>query len=209
MKTAVVLVNGLPPQKKFLNEMVRKADFFICADGGANTAARYNIVPDYIIGDFDSVTLETLTKFASVPQKRIRSQNSTDLEKALTYAVRKNFSLVYVLGATGGRIDHELGNLSALLKFSKKISIIFVDRLGEIYSVGKHFSATVPQGTTLSLLPLTSCTGVSTHGLYWNLQNETLQMGVRDSISNVAVKENITIDVKKGDLLLFLLRGLR
>lgn len=207
MNTAVILVNGSPPSKTLLKTMLQKADVFICADGGANTAARYDLSPDYIVGDFDSILPVTKKRFSSVSQKVIRNQNSTDLEKALLFAVRKKFSVIYVLGATGGRIDHELGNLSALVKFSKKAEVVFVDKFGEIRYIGRSRSLNIPDGTTLSLLPMTACDGVSTEGLFWNLHNGRLRMGGKDSISNVAIKNEITIKVKRGDLLVFLLKG--
>ena len=89
MKRALILANGKPPSKRLFQKYLASADWFICADGGANTAARFGYAPDLIIGDLDSIKKETLSVFNNVNVKKLKDQNSTDLEKALTAAIRK------------------------------------------------------------------------------------------------------------------------
>jgi len=206
MKQAIILANGVPPRKSFLQAYLRLGDILICADGGANTAARFNITPDLIIGDMDSVSTVTLQRFRSVTRKKITSQNSTDLEKALAAAVRLRCTDAIVLGATGGRLDHAMGNLSALAKYSPRLHIQFIDELGEYMYIGRKLEIDIPNGTTISLLPLSVCTGITTQGLQWNLHDEALQLGVRESTSNRAIAQKVHIQVHKGDLILFILR---
>ncbi len=62
----------------------------------------------------------------------MRDQESTDLEKALAFAVAQRCGCIVLLGATGGRIDHELGNLSALVKYSRKAKITCIDKNGTL-----------------------------------------------------------------------------
>lgn len=205
MKRVVILSNGNPPKKQVLLQHVQLADFFICADGGANIAAKYRVKPDFIIGDLDSVTEATLNKFKDVEVRRIREQNSTDLEKALSYAVSKQYDDILVLGATGGRIDHEVGNLSALAKFSRKVKIKFVDEYGELLPIIREQEFNLRPGTTLSLIPLSLCEGIVTSGLKWNLKNESLRLGFRESTSNVVVSSPIKIKIRNGDLIVFII----
>jgi thiamine pyrophosphokinase len=203
MKRAIILANGKPPSKRLLKNFLPSADWFICADGGANTAVRFNCVPDLIIGDLDSIKEETLAVFSKVTVKKLKSQNSTDLEKALTAAIRKKYNEIVVLGATGGRLDHAIGNLSALAKFSAKAHITFIDNSGKYFSVNHSVEFNLPKGTIISLLPLSRCSGIVTKGLKWNLKNEYLEFGVRESTSNVIVSSPVNIKVKKGRLITF------
>ena len=203
MKHAIILANGKSPNKRLLKKFLPSADWFICADGGANTAVRFNCVPDLIIGDLDSIKKETLAVFSKVAVKKLKNQNSTDLEKAQTVAIRKKCYDIIVLGATGGRLDHAIGNLSALAKFSTKAHITFIDNAGKFFSVNHSIEFSLPRGTIISLLPLSRCSGIVTKGLRWNLKNESLELGVRESTSNVIISSPVNIKVKKGRLITF------
>ncbi len=201
----MILANGEAPGKKLLSKSLRAGDFFICADGGANTAVRFGVKPQLIIGDFDSVTGATLGILSDVRTKKIRDQNSTDLEKALSYAVQKRYTDIVVLGATGGRIDHEAGNLSALAKFSRKAKIRFLDKFGQLVPVNRGQTFDLRPGTTVSLMPISDCTGIATSGLKWNLNNESLRFGYRDGTSNIVQSSPVRITVRSGNLILFIL----
>jgi thiamine pyrophosphokinase len=205
MKRALILANGTPPGKRLFRKYRDSADWFICADGGANTAAHFDCVPDIIIGDLDSVKEKTLTFFSTVEVKKLKSQNSTDLEKALTIALRKKFKEIVVLGATGGRLDHAIGNLSALAKFSSQAHITYIDHTGKFFSVNHSLEYHCPIGTIISLLPLSRCSGIVTKGLKWNLNNESLELGVRESTSNVVISSPVNIKVRKGRLIAFVM----
>jgi len=209
MKRALILANGKPPSKRLFHKVLSSSEYFICADGGANSAARFGSTPHLIIGDFDSVRKETLRVFSKVEQQKLKDQNSTDLEKALTAAKRKKYTEIVVLGATGGRLDHAIGNLSALVKFSRKTTIKFVDDTGEFIPVGHALEITLPVGTSISLLPLSRCTGIVTTGLKWNLNNESLQLGIRESTSNSVVSSHVNIKVRSGDLIAFVMNPLK
>jgi thiamine pyrophosphokinase len=209
MKRALILANGNPPSKRLFRKYLLSADWFICADGGANTAVRFGSTPHLIIGDFDSVRKETLHVFSKVAIQKLKDQNSTDLEKALTAAIRKRCTEIVVLGATGGRLDHAIGNLSALAKFSCKSTIKFIDDTGEFIPVGHKLEITLPVGTSISLLPLSRCSAIVTTGLKWNLNNESLQLGIRESTSNIVASSHVNIKVRSGDLIAFVINPLK
>lgn len=204
---AVLLANGHPPTKGMLEESICQDTFFLCADGGANAAARMGFQPDMIIGDLDSISQGTLRRFASVKTRRVADQTSTDLEKALTWLVRKGFKLIEIFGATGGRMDHAMGNLSAIAKFQRKAQLVTHDGDGSIFPVLSRFEADIPVGTLVSLLPLTLCEGVVTTGLKWNLRYESLALGLRDGTSNVVTSSPVTIIVRRGTMFLFVRTG--
>ena len=204
MKRVLILANGEAPSRELFNFHYRHCKFFVCADGGANTAANFNTKPDVIIGDLDSTRYATFRKFSTSQIFRIPEQNSTDLEKALHFCIQLGFADITVLGATGGRLDHALVNLSAIAKFSDRASIFAYDNQGKFQVVKKKCIIQLPIGTTLSLLPLTKCSGITTTGLKWNLRNESLQLGIRESLSNVTTKKNIIVQVKSGILVMMI-----
>lgn len=199
----VILANGKSPSKRFLQKLRSSATVLVCADGGANAAARANIRPDLIIGDLDSVTPLTERTFQSVPRRRIAEQNSTDLEKALRWLLRKGIREITVVGATGGRLDHVAGNLNVIGKYARRASLRVVEESGELLPVGAGREFSYAPGTTVSLIPLSKCSGVTTQGLRWELRNATLELGVRDGTSNSVVSNPVWVHVRRGTLLLY------
>lgn len=200
---ALILANGEPPTKRLLRTLRAHATIFVCADGGANAAARHDIKPDAIVGDMDSVQPQVLRKFRSAVIHKVVDDYSTDLEKALSWVIDQGFQDVVVAGAIGGRLDHFIGNLSAMVRFSPKASVRFVDDEGEWVFADHSINPNFPVGATVSLIPLTRCEGVVTTGLRWNLNFESLELGVRDGTSNKVTENPVHISVAKGSLVLF------
>lgn len=202
-KRALVIANGEVPKKRLLQSLARESSIVICADGGANSALKFGILPDAIVGDLDSIHAEALVKLRKVPRYEDRDDESTDLEKAIAWALKQNYDHIVVVGASGKRIDHTLGNLGVLPKFYPDAVIRFVDDLGEVMYVGRELTFEAKRGDVVSLIPLTRCEGITTEGLRYALDNEALELGVREGTSNVVVNTPVTIKVKKGHLLLY------
>lgn len=199
----VVLCEGRKPLRRHISAAVNESDLFIAADGGANTARELHLHPDVIIGDLDSYKPSRNDRSQVIKNN---DQETNDLEKALSYALGRGASSVRVFGAIGKRLDHTLKNLSVLKQFQQQFSSLkFIDTYGEIFLLPGLYRATLPLGTTISLFPLSgSVEEISTKGLKYPLNNESLQNGVRDGSSNETVNEEIVITHRKGDLLLFI-----
>ncbi len=202
-KRALVIANGDPPKKQLLQALARGVNIIICADGGANAALKAGIVPDAIVGDIDSIHAEALVRFHRVSTYEEHDDETTDLEKAITWAIKSKYDHITVVGATGRRIDHSIGNLAVLPKFYPDAIVRFVDDNGEVQYVGREIEFEAVKGAVISLIPLNRCEGIVTSGLKFALQGETLELGVREGTSNVVVSSPVTIRVKKGHLLLF------
>jgi thiamine pyrophosphokinase len=206
-KRALVIANGEPPKKQRLQSLVREANIVICADGGANTALKAGIVPHAIVGDLDSIHTEALVKFRNVPTYEDRDVETTDLEKTITWAIKAKYDHITVVGASGKRIDHSIGNLGVIAKFYPDAIVRFVDDLGEICYVGRELRFEAKKGDVVSLIPLNRCVGVVTEGLRHALEGEILELGVREGTSNVVISTPVRVRVKRGHLLLFKLYG--
>jgi thiamine pyrophosphokinase len=202
-KHALIIANGEPPQKKRLTMLLKRATFVICADGGANTALKLGITPDAIVGDLDSIHAEALVKLRRVPVHEDRNDETTDLEKAILWAIQSNYDHITVVGGFGKRVDHTVGNLGVLRKFYPDAVITLVDDSGELCYVGREYTFEAEKGDVVSLIPLNKCEGITTTGLRYALDGEALELGVREGTSNVVVASPVTIKVKKGHLLLF------
>jgi thiamine pyrophosphokinase len=204
---ALILANGTPPSRRLFTALRKEADLFLCADGGANVAARWRVLPDLVVGDLDSISPAAVRALPPGIIHHVRDQNSTDLEKCLVWCRKHHLQRVTVLGATGGRLDHAVGNLSALMKFSASMEIRFVDDDGELIPIRRFSRLALRKGTTISLIPLTRCSGVTTAGLQWNLRDAVLAMGVRESTSNVVRSSPVTVRAGRGGLVAFIVRS--
>ncbi|HTY38263.1 MAG TPA: thiamine diphosphokinase [Bacteroidota bacterium] len=202
-RKALIIVNGEPPKKQRLLALARESRMIICADGGANVALKTGIMPHAIVGDLDSIHAEALVKFHKVPTHEDRNDETTDLEKAVLWAIGAKYDHLTVVGATGRRIDHSAGNLSVPAKYYPDAIIRFVDDFGEISYVGRELSFEGRKGEVVSLIPLSRCDGIVTEGLQYSLNGESLELGVREGTSNVVISSPVLIKVRKGNLLLF------
>lgn len=198
---AVILCDGDIPRKSMITKELSDSELLIAADGGANQAHNLDLQPDIIIGDLDSYTVSGKESALVIKDE---DQETNDLEKALSFALKKSVSKIIVFGATGKRLDHTLKNLSVLLQYNPDFkSIVLVDDYATITIIQSPFKKSFKIGTVISLFPLSGkVEGITTKGLKYPLIDEALENGIRDGSSNEAVKETVEINFKKGDLLL-------
>jgi thiamine pyrophosphokinase len=201
--SALIIANGKLPGTEVINALTASADFIICADGGANHAKRIGILPDLIIGDFDSVSKETLKFFRNVRRIKEPDQDTTDLEKSILYCISHGIRSANVIGASGDRIDHTTAGLGCFKKFGHQISLRMIDALGELTRIDGEVHLLMTIGEKLSLIPVDQCTGIRTYNLKFCLDGEILEIGTREGVSNSALAENVSISVEQGTLLLY------
>lgn len=205
----IILANGKPPAKSILNYLQKKGySVLICADGGANTARKINVLPDYIIGDFDSITKDTLKYFTGKSTVvRIKRQNDTDVEKCIKYAIKKKLDDIVLTGVTGSRLDHSFCNLGIVLKFynSAKIRIISEESLLAPYE--GNINIKTCSGETISLYGIDSKTKIKSEGLFYPLKNISLPFGVKESTSNIAITNELKLQISGG--IIFTIRDIK
>lgn len=200
---ALIIASGDIPPKKLIKELIKKSSMIICADGGANTAKKLKLKPDLIIGDFDSVTKSSLKFFKNVPKLIRKDQYSTDLEKAIRYCIQKGITEIDIIGASGKRIDHTIGNIGCFKKFKKFVNLRVVDNYGVLIALNKFIKLKTRKGNIISLIPLNRCTGITTKNLKYQLNYDFLELGVREGTHNVATGKFVEVSCKKGDLLIY------
>lgn len=115
---AVVLANGDYPTNPLPLKILAEAPYVICCDGGADEYIRRGHTPDVIIGDGDSLSEENRTKHTDILH-RISDQETNDQTKAVHYLMAQGKRHIAIVGATGKREDHTLGNLSLLIDYMR------------------------------------------------------------------------------------------
>ena len=192
------IFGALPIKELFL--LPQKDDFVIAADRGFITAKQFNIKPDLVVGDFDSLGYEP-----DVEEKIVLPtvKDDTDLCVALRYALDKGFDDIYVFGAADGKTDHTFANIALAANVSQKgakciffgnnthftaitnTSVEFIRAKGRVsvYSFGKD------------------AFGVTLTGFEYNLENVRLESFVPLGVSNSFKKERCQISVDDGTLI--------
>ena len=199
---ALIIANGEGPSKDLVRALRDAVDTVIAADGGADVALAAGVVPDFVVGDLDSVSEAARLR---IPAERFHldaDPEATDLQKTIRFAIEKGASEVDIVAWGGGRADHALANLSVLVMFRGLAKIRLVDDAFEVSLVDGSASVSAAIGTVVSIVAIGPCTGVTTTGLRWNLEDEPLSFSPR-GIHNEVASSPATVSVLAGNLLLF------
>ena len=188
-----LIVGNRPLGSKIIE--LAKDKLIVAADAGADRLLKYNIIPDIVIGDLDSISNKTSTKLEEwiFSNKNIQK---TDLEKAVDYAFEKGATEIQIVGWSGGRIDHTLAALG--LAFNPKISLI-----DELFTVEVVTDSKIIKGLENTLFSLVAMpeARVSIDGARWELQHEKLKMGGRGIHNEIGSSGEVTIECHSGNLL--------
>ena len=200
MKKCIILANGKPPKKKIISFFQKKGyNKLICADGGANSALKMNLIPDVIVGDLDSISSNSLKEYKSVSKIiRLQGQNDTDVEKCLKIAIKNKFEEALLIGVTGNRLDHTICNLGIVLKFYGKIKLSLLAENSYLKPYTGSSKLKTNKGEIISLYGFDKKTKLTSRGLKYPLKNVSLPFGEKESTSNVATSNSIQLKITNG-----------
>ena len=181
-------------------------------DGALKFCKEQNIVPTRIVGDFDTLDPEILTWYQTHTQIEIRQFNpvkdATDTQIAIELAMELGSRKITLIGGTGTRLDHVLGNIQTLyLPFVKGIDCRIVDAHNRIRLVSGelHLKMAEQWGKYVSLIPFTTdVEGVDLIGFKYPLEKfsfTVLGTGSR-GVSNEIAEEEAVIRIEKGIMIL-------
>lgn len=191
-------------------------DYIIAADAGLRFCRRADILPDLVIGDFDSVGNEAFNYFHERIPERFRifpsEKDETDTELALAEAVkyRKQSGAdaadsIHIIGALGGRVDHLLGNLALLaLALEQGAPCCLVDEKTRIRMTDSEMILKKDQvlGKYISLIPFAGAVdGLTLSGFKYNVNDFSLRPEITRGISNEISDGKAVIHLKHGRLL--------
>ncbi len=197
----VILADGAFPSHHKALEKLENADFIIACDGASDKLLNYGKTPNLIIGDLDSVSKATFLKYKDITLKVAR-QDNTDLMKAMDWCVEKGVEEVVILGATGGREDHTIGNLFAIMTYASKLRLQLYTDTGHFVILDKTATLKTYAGQQVSLFPQPQKMRITTEGLKFPLNNEALPH-LHSGTLNEAEGENIKLIFEEGGLLVY------
>ncbi len=131
MLNVVIICDGKFPQTEYPRYIIRSADFIICCDGALRKFMRANKaifgserLPNLVIGDMDTLPASLQKKYADIIVKE-DEQEHNDQTKAVRWALSnlQDISAIHILGATGGRADHTIGNVALLMEYTRMFKL--------------------------------------------------------------------------------------
>lgn len=199
----IVLANGHIEDYQALSPWLLPGARVLCADGGARHADPLGLVPDLLLGDFDSLPETELARWQArgVGIRRVpREKDQTDTHLAMDLAVSRGARHILLLGATGERLDHTWANVLLLPRFVEQGVRVQVVNERNVLTVTRDRETVVGQpGDFVSLLPLTpEVSGVTLRGFKYPLEEATLRWGESLGVSNELLGTEGEVRLRQG-----------
>ena len=151
----VIVTGGSVPSKELLFSSLDAQDFVIGVDKGCDVLYKYKIKPSLILGDFDSIDPNILKEYKNqnIPMMKFNPEKDyTDTDLAYEKAKEVKPSKIIILGATGSRMDHTLGNIGLILTTNQKgANLIIVDDNNLVYLAYNNMTLHGEYGDNISL----------------------------------------------------------
>jgi thiamine pyrophosphokinase len=197
----VIVADGTFPQHEIPLGFLKNAKRIICCDGSTQNLILAGMQPDAIVGDLDSLSDELANQFAD----RIfldENQETNDLTKAVMWCIEMGYIDIVIVGGTGKREDHTIGNISLLADYVGNVNIIMVTDTGIIKPLLKSSEISTFPGQQVSIFSINPETEVTSYGLRYPL-NKTKMTNWWYATLNESLGESFSLDFN-GRLIVYL-----
>ncbi|MCF0134522.1 MAG: thiamine diphosphokinase [Blautia sp.] len=200
-------------EENYITEEYRKAKAccWIAADRGLEFCRRAGLIPDIVVGDFDSMPKACALFLEEQPDLRVirlvPEKDDSDTQSALNHAILEGAEEVLILGATGSRLDHVFANLELLVYGkTRNVRVSIVDKYNRISLAENRMTITDQSrfGKYLSFFPMGGdVTGLTLTGFKYPLYNHTLRtIDTGLTVSNELLEETAVVEFSAGVLLM-------
>ena len=181
-KTVVIICDGRFPKSEYPRYLIRTADFIICCDGALQKFLRAGVsifgekrLPDVVVGDMDSLSPALRRRYSDIIVQ-IDEQEHNDQTKAFRWALENvpGISQIYILGATGEREDHTIGNVSLLMEYARTydlegmgIGVEMISDHATIFAATDTFEMDCGEGRRVSIFSPDNSLRIRSEGLEW------------------------------------------
>jgi len=189
----VILANGQFPSHIIPLSILDNADYIVCCDGAVDQINGTNIHPSAIVGDLDSLSIENKKKYNTILFDD-KDQETNDLTKAVNFCAGNGRKHITILGATGKREDHTLGNISLLAEYMDICDIEMVTDYGVFNPIDSdsHFDSFREQQVSvfsIGNLPITA------HNLRYPIENRVFTNWWQGTL-NESLEDNFIVYTK-------------
>jgi thiamine pyrophosphokinase len=216
-KTVVIICDGQFPKTEYPRYLLRTADFIICCDGALKKFMKNSVaifgeekIPDLVIGDMDTLPASWQKKYADIIVKE-SEQEHNDQTKAVRWALNNisGISNLYILGSTGGRADHTIGNLSLLMEYTRMFSLgeIMIEAVtdeGTIFAINDTTEFDCGAGRSISIFSPDSTLNIRSTGLEYQTDGVVFDNWWKATL-NKASQDNVKLEFSHSSMALIIL----
>ena len=202
-KNVIIICDGKFPKKEYPRYLIRTADYIICCDGALKRFLSNSVsifgeerLPDLVIGDMDTLSKSLQQKYADIIIKETEQEHN-DQTKAVRWALNnlKDIESIYIMGATGGRADHTIGNVSLLMEYTRMfdlqgVVLEMISDEGTIFPITDTVEFECGEGREVSIFSPDITLNIKSEGLMYptddvvfdNWWKATLNKASRDTV---------------------------
>lgn len=217
LKTVVIICDGQFPKTEYPRYLIRTADFIICCDGALKKFMKNSTAifgeercPDLVIGDMDTLPTSWQKKYADIIVKE-SEQEHNDQTKAVRWALNNisDIGELYILGSTGGRADHTIGNLSLLMEYTRmfrlgEITLQAITDEGTIFAINDTIEFDCGTGRSVSIFSPDSSLQIRSTGLEYQTENVIFDNWWKATL-NKASQDNVRLEFNHPSMALIIL----
>jgi thiamine pyrophosphokinase len=218
-KEIVIICDGAFPKTEYPRYLIRTADFIICCDGALrkflrNSKAIFGAerLPDKVIGDMDSLSPAMKARYGDLIVT-IDEQENNDQTKAFTWALENigGIGRITILGATGEREDHTIGNVSLLMEYARTyrpqdrgIDVQMISDHATIFAITGTFEMECGEGRKVSIFSPDNSLRITSEGLKFQTCNVVFDNWWQATL-NLAVKDRVRLELSHPSIALVML----
>jgi thiamine pyrophosphokinase len=202
---ALIFTGGARPHHLIAQD-INSPQLVIAADSGWAHARAFGYVPQFLVGDLDSISADDFAEAHSLDTEIVQhsvDKDLTDTEIAVQLARSLKYERIHVVSGGGDRFDHLVAMLHSLVAHTEDVVVTAHIGPSVIHFVTpkERFHTTCAPNTTVSLIPLGgSARGVRSEGLKWNLSRETLHSFASRGVSNCTTSDSFSLALRTGVL---------
>ena len=212
-----IICDGKFPRTEYPHYLIRTADYIICCDGALKKFLRNSLsifgeerLPDLVIGDMDTLPASMQKKYADIILKETEQEHN-DQTKAVRWALNnlKGIETIHILGATGGRADHTIGNTSLLMEYTrmfdlKDITIEMVSDDGTIFPINDTIEFECGPGRSISIFTPDNSLRIRSEGLMYPTDDVVFDNWWKATL-NKTVQDNVRLELSHRSIVLIML----
>ncbi len=218
MHSSVVIIgDGKFPKTEYPRYLIHSADFIICCDGALlkflrNSKAIFGEerLPDLVIGDMDTLSASMQKKYADIIIKE-NEQDHNDQTKAVRWVLSHldGVEQIHILGGTGGRTDHTIGNTSLLMEYTRMfdlgdISIEMVTDEGTIFPINDTIEFECGPGRSISIFSPDNSLKIKSEGLMYPTDDVVFDNWWKATL-NKTVQDKVKLELSHRSIALIIL----
>lgn len=217
LSKVVIICDGKFPRTEYPHYLIRTADYIICCDGALKKFLRNSLsifgeerLPDLVIGDMDTLPASMQKKYADIILKETEQEHN-DQTKAVRWALNnlKGIETIHILGATGGRADHTIGNTSLLMEYTrmfdlKDITIEMVSDDGTIFPINDTIEFECGPGRSISIFTPDNSLRIRSEGLMYPTDDVVFDNWWKATL-NKTVQDNVRLELSHRSIALIML----